>query len=99
MQSPVKLWRNQTKLASFFGREGKVLTWSVIRVPPLGFESQAPYVVALVSFGKERRVGQLVDIEPSAIHKDLRVKATIRRVTKPDPEGIIPYGIKFVPLS
>jgi len=48
MLSPVKIWRNQKKTASLIGKTGKIVSWTVIRVPPADFTDQAPYPVVLV---------------------------------------------------
>lgn len=98
MISPVKLWRNQKETRELLGQTGKILAWTVIRVPPLGFESQAPYAVAVVDLGRNRTTGQLVDLPLDKIAIGQKVVAVIRRVRQPDIEGVIPYGIKFKPI-
>lgn len=95
MQSPVKLWRNQKHVANLLGKVGVVIAWTVIRVPPGDFSDQAPYAVALVTLeGGKKIEAQLVDIDFDQIRMGLKVKTVIRRVTHPDPDGVIPYGIK-----
>ncbi|HCM37444.1 MAG: Protein AcaC [Candidatus Gottesmanbacteria bacterium GW2011_GWB1_43_11] len=98
MLSPVKLWRNQKYTRELLGKSGKVVSFTVIRVPPAGFESQAPYPVVLVDLGGRLQIGQLVDVQAHQIRTGLRVRAVIRRVRQPDPEGVIPYGVKFKPV-
>ncbi len=62
MQSPVKVWRNQKKVASLLGKSGKIISWTVIRVPPGGFSDQAPYPVVIVALDNgERITAQLVN--------------------------------------
>ena len=95
MVSPVKLWRNQKKIRESLGREGKIVSFTQISVPPLGFEAQAPYPVVLVDMGDKLQIGQLVDSELNDVRIGQKVKAIIRRVRQPDSEGVIPYGIKF----
>lgn len=99
MISPVKLWRNQRKVREFIGKQGVVISWTIIRVPPQGFESQAPYPVALVNLGERQEIGQLVDVALNGVKVGQKVKAVVRRVRQPDHEGVIPYGIKFVPIE
>lgn len=98
MISPVKLWRNQKKIRDLLGIRGTLVSYTIIRVPLAGFENQAPYVVVLVNIGKRCLVGQLVDVKPEDVKLGLKVRSVVRRVREPDPEGIIPYGIKFVLL-
>lgn len=101
MQSPVKLWRNQKKIASLVGKTGKIVSWTVVRVPPAGFSDQAPYPVVVVELeGGTRITAQLVDPTTASGQvgkEDLigkRVITMIRRVVLPNSEGVIPYGIK-----
>ncbi len=99
MQSPVKIWRNQKKIGSLIGKEGKIVSWSIIRVPPGGFSDQAPYPVVVVALtGGVRITAQLVDYEKEHLIFGQRVRIVIRRVTQPDPDGIIPYGVKVKPI-
>ena len=39
-----------------FSPRGRISSFTVIRSPPLGFENQAPYVVALIDIGNGPRV-------------------------------------------
>ncbi|MBP9814574.1 OB-fold domain-containing protein [Candidatus Woesebacteria bacterium] len=95
MISPVKIWRNQKNVSNMLGKCGSIITWSVIRVPPADFMDQAPYVVVLVELdGGARIEAQLVDVDTSSVVAGQRVQTIIRRVTRPDSDGVIPYGIK-----
>lgn len=99
MQSPVKIWRNQKNIAKLIGKTGKIVSWTVIRVPPADFMDQAPYPVVLVELeSKERIAAQLVDWQPGHLAFGVAVRCVIRRVTHPDPDGVIPYGIKVTPM-
>lgn len=99
MLSPVKIWRNQKKIASLIGKTGRIISWTIIRVPPADFTNQAPYPVVLVEFNdKTRMSAQLVDWEPKHLVFGQGVITIVRRVIKPDPDGIIPYGIKVKPV-
>ncbi len=63
MNSPVKIWRNQKNIAAMLGREGEVVSWTVIRVPPAGFSNLAPYPIVVVALkGGGRITAQLVDL-------------------------------------
>ena len=99
INSPVKIWRKQKEITSLLGRRGKIISYTVIRVPPLSFERQAPYPVVLVSFNdKEKRVGQLVDFDEKDLKIGREVEAVYRRIKEPDEEGVITYGVKFKPV-
>lgn len=97
--SPVKVWRHQKEVALFLGKEGKIISWTLIKVPPAGYEQEAPYPVVLAEFkNRKRMVGQLVDWTKKDFQIGKRVKIIYRRIRKPDLEGVIPYGIKFRPV-
>lgn len=99
MNSPVKIWRNQKNIASLIGKTGRILSWTIVRVPPADFTDQAPYPVVLVELdGGKRVMCQLVDYDEKHLRFGQNVITTIRRVTHPDADGIIPYGIKVKPL-
>lgn len=81
------------------GREGKIVSWTVVRVPPTGFSALAPYPVAIIEFADGKRItAQLVDWNEKNLVFGQKVKVIVRRVSDPPTEGIIPYGIKVKPL-
>ena len=105
MHSPVKLWRNQKKTASLVGKTGKIVSWTVVRLPPAGFSDQAPYPVVVVELESGRRItAQLVDPSKRSGQDGtedlmgLKVITVVRRVVQPTTEGVIPYGIKVKSL-
>jgi len=99
MQSPVKIWRNQEKLVELIGKTGTIVSWTLVRVPTSGFSEAAPYPVALVRMhGGKMIMAQVVDTSPGSIAFGTHVVTVIRRVRKPDEDGIIPYGIKVRPV-
>lgn len=106
MISPVKLWRNQKKTAELVGKTGRVISYTLIRVPPADFSDQAPYPVVIVqldgglSDGRQgvRITAQMVDWEEQQLEIGARVITVVRRVVKPNAEGVIPYGIKVKPF-
>ena len=98
MYSPVKLWRNQKHIASLLGKEGVIVSYTLIRIPPEGFSAEAPYPVVVVSFSDgERITAQLVDWEEKDLAIGRRV-VVVRRITEPSGEDVIPYGIKVRPV-
>ena len=106
MQSPVKIWRNQKNIAQLLGKTGMIVSWTLIRVPPGDFMDAAPYPVALVELeGGKRIEAQLVDLPAGRqVGQEIdltgtKVKTVIRCVMHPDPDGVIPYGIKVKPLD
>lgn len=99
MTSPVKVWRNQKKIAKLLGKTGKVISWTIIRVPPADFSYQAPYAVAVVELTSGNRlVAQLADPDEPEIKSGMKVRLVIRRTSKPESQEVIPYGIKAKPV-
>ncbi len=81
-------------------RQGRVLYFTVIRTPPLGFEKYAPYVVAIVELADGARViAQLTDVDLSAVKEGIEVEAVFRKYREQGEDGIIEYGIKFRPKA
>ena len=79
---------------------GKLLTYTIIRVPPCQFADQAPYAVAIVELDDGTRLtGQVVDCAFEDIKIGQRVKAEFRKLYDVGHAGIICYGYKFVPES
>lgn len=84
----------ETKLAE----KGKVLTFTVIRVPPHQFIDQAPYAVGIVELDDGVKLtGQIVDCDFEDLKIGKRVKIEFRKVFDEGEAGILCYGYKFVP--
>lgn len=98
MLSPVKIWRNQKQIQKHLGKKGRIVSFTTIRTTPVGFKAQAPYPVVIVSFGKTRFVGQLVDWKDHNLCVGQEVEVVIRRIHASHPESVIPYGVKFKPI-
>jgi len=99
MLSPVKIWRNQKHIASRLGLSGKIISWSLIRVPPDGFSDQAPYPIAIVELENGSRIlSQVVDWERDVLKIGQKVKTVVRRTIEATQDGVIPYGIKVKPI-
>ncbi len=78
---------------------GSVVTWTVVRNPPEGYEKYSPFVVALVELDDGVRVlSQVVDVEPDEVEAGMRVEAAFRRIKEDGSSGIIEYGYKFRPV-
>ena len=98
--TPVKLWRRQKTVAGQIGKIGKILHWTIVRVPPKAFHHEAPYPVVIVELDKGKRtIGQLVDWEEKDLKKGKKVVAVLRRSFTGDFESIIAYNIKFKPYE
>jgi uncharacterized OB-fold protein len=77
---------------------GKIVTYTIIRVPPQPFSDQAPYAVGIVELDDGVRLtGQIVDCAFEELKVGLRVKIEFRKVYEEGAAGVIYYGYKFVP--
>lgn len=96
MTSPVKLWRRQKFIPELLGKTGRIVSWTIIRTPPIGFKQYAPYIAALIEFDDgQRMAGQVVDVKLDEVRTGQKVEAILRKVREAEAEGVIPYGIKF----
>ncbi len=78
--------------------KGKILTYTIIRVPPQPFVDQAPYAVGIVELDDGvRLMGQIVDFDFEELKIGRRVKIEFRKIFQDGESGVIYYGYKFVP--
>ena len=80
-------------------QRGVVVTWTVIKNAPIGFEKYTPYVVGLIELKDGvRLMSQIVDVAPEEITAGLEVEACFRKVKEDGKSGILQYGYKFRPI-
>jgi hypothetical protein len=78
--------------------KGKILTYTIIRVPPQPFVDQAPYAVGIVELDDGVKLtGQIVDFDFEQLKIGRRVKIEFRKIFQDGEAGVIYYGYKFVP--
>jgi len=79
-------------------REGKVVTYTVVRVPPAGFTEQTPLPIALVELTEGVRVMvQIGDVaDPDSLEIGMPVRLEFRRISWDGEAGLIFYGHKAV---
>ncbi len=98
MTNPSQVWRHHKTLNKYLNRTGKLLVWTKISVPPLGFEDFIPYISGIVEFENgEKMPAQIVDCEESSLKPNLKVVTVIRRGKKVNPSEIIEYIVKVRP--
>lgn len=80
-------------------REGKIVTFTVVRVPPAGFTEQTPLPIALVEvMDGVRLMVQIGDVaDPEQIEIGMPVRLEFRRISWDGDAGLIFYGHKAVP--
>lgn len=79
-------------------RDGKVLTYTIVRVPPAGFTEQSPLSIALVELSNGvRLMVQIGDVEdPETVEIGMPVRLEFRRISWDGEAGVIFYGHKAI---
>jgi len=80
-------------------REGKLLSYTIIRVPPSQFKDEAPYAVGIVELeGGGRITAQIADCDFNDLKIDMTVRMEFRKIQEEGEAGVICYGYKCVPV-
>ena len=78
-------------------REGKILTFTIIRVGPDKFSKQTPYVVAIIELnGGVRLTTQITDCDVNKVEIGSKVKLVFRKIQDEGKSGLHCYGYKAV---
>lgn len=97
--TPADIWRKNKDLSKYLGLRGKLLVWTTIHTPPLGFEHQVPYVVGVVELENGERLSvEVADCTEDDLKLNQKVITVIRRIGQATPDGLIHYGIKVKPV-
>ena len=79
--------------------EGKLLTYTVIRVGPSQFVDQTPYAMGIVKLDDGvNLLAQIVDCEPEQLQIGMKLKLEFRKIQQDGEAGILCYGYKCVPV-
>ena len=82
-----------------FSGKGEVYSYSTVYDAPEGYESQAPYTVALVKLEEGPLVtAQLTDVDNSQVAIGQPVEMVTRRLRSDGDKGMLIYGYKFRPV-
>ena len=85
----------ETKLSD----KGKLVSFTVIRSPPSGYEEYVPYVVGIVELEEGVRViSQIVDCDIKDVRTGMELESTFRITSTDGNSGIVMYGTKFRPI-
>jgi uncharacterized OB-fold protein len=80
--------------------KGKVVTSTVIHVPPDQFLNEAPYAMAVIETPEGARLmTQVVDADPSSVMPGMAVDLEFRLIRREGRGGILCYGHKGVPRA
>jgi uncharacterized OB-fold protein len=81
-------------------RRGKVVTNTVVQVPPDDFLMEAPYVMAIIESPEGARfMAQVVDCDPADVKPGTEVELEFRLIRREGHSGILCYGHKGVPVA
>lgn len=81
-------------------RKGKVVTSTVIHVPPDEFLNEAPYAMAVIETPEGARfMTQVVDCDPSTVMPGMELDLEFRLIRREGKSGILCYGHKGVPAA
>jgi hypothetical protein len=77
--------------------EGKIVSYTIIRVPPEQFSDQAPYAMGIIELNDGVKIlTQIVDCEFEELAIGKKVKIEFRKIRNEGEAGIICYGYKAV---
>lgn len=84
-----------------FSGKGEIYSYTTIYEAPSGFDSNAPYTVALVKLDEGPMVtAQLTDVESEEVKIGMPVEMVTRKMRDDgDERGMIIYGYKFRPVG
>ena len=84
-------------------REGKILTFTIIRVGPDKFSKETPYVVAIIELSEGRSANdgvrlsaQVADCDVNKVSIGDKVKLVFRKIQDEGKSGLHCYGYKAV---
>ena len=79
--------------------KGKLLTFSIVRSPPAGFENLVPFLLGIIELDDGTRITtQITDMDPKDASIGMRLEAVFRKISEDGDSGIISYAIKFRPV-
>lgn len=79
--------------------KGVLISFTVVRSPPLGFERSAPYALGLIELEDGTRItAQITDVDVEKLKVGMPVESVFRKISEEGDSGIIRYAIKFRPL-
>ncbi len=78
-----------------FSGNGKILSYTIIRVPPEGFQNYTPYAVAIIELDEGTRISGQIIGNPENVGIGKRVRPVFRKIQEDGSSGLIQYGIKF----
>ena len=84
-----------------FSGKGEIVSYTIIRTAPEGFEKYVPYAIAIIKLDEGTNIsGQIVSNntqdKDQGIKIGARVRPVFRRMYEDGDKGLIQYGVKWV---
>jgi len=77
----------------------RLVAFTVVRNPPIGYEKRAPYVVGVVEFEDGTMIlTGITDCDPDELRPGMEMEKVVRRLAEDGESGLIAYGYKFRPV-
>ncbi|MGC8975442.1 MAG: Zn-ribbon domain-containing OB-fold protein [Thermoprotei archaeon] len=78
---------------------GELINYAISYYRTEGSEQYLPRVIGLVRLDEGSVVvGEVTDVDLSELSVGMRVEAVLRKYSSEDPNGLIYYGLKFIPV-
>ena len=78
----------------FLSGLGEIISFTIVRSAPRGFEKQAPYIIGIIKLNDgPTTAAQIINNEQIEIGK--KVRMVFRRVFEDGESGLLHYGFKF----
>lgn len=88
----------EAKTPYAFSGKGEVYSYTTVHDAPDGYESNAPYTVAIVKLEEGPLVtAQLTDVDNKGVQIGMPVEMVTRKLREDGDRGILVYGYKFRP--
>ncbi len=79
-------------------QQGRLISWTIEYTVPAGYRGKAPIIIGLVELDNGVKVlAEITDVKPEELVYGMRVECVLRKLYEDGDEGVIVYGIKFVP--
>ncbi len=78
-----------------FNGNGRIVSYTIVRVPPEGFEKYAPYAVAVIDLEEGARVSGQVVGNITKVRTGKQVRTVFRKIHEDGSDGLINYGLKW----
>lgn len=89
--------RSKGNIENFqFSGEGEIVSHTVIRVAPEGFESYTPYAVAIIQLKEGTTIGGQIVGDFNKIEAGKKVTPVFRKMSEDGKDGLIHYGLKWI---